>query len=164
MGPFRSSSGPVQTLEAALVIYGVALLAGCMIVGVFVGDLLGEILHVQANVGGVGIAMLLLVLITDRLRNTDRLPKPTAQGVAFWSAIYIPIVVAMAAKQNVIAAIRGGPAAFTAGALAVLVCLALVPVISRIGREDGDGGGPGVAEIGGAADAGSRDGAPGAHP
>ena len=120
-----------------MVIYGVALLSGCMIVGVFVGDLLGELLHVRANVGGVGIAMLLLVLLTDRLREKGKLPEPTARGVAFWSAVYIPIVVAMAAKQNVIAAIKGGPAAFTAGALAVLVCLALVPVISRIGRENG---------------------------
>jgi malonate transporter MadL subunit len=147
-----------------LVIYGVALLAGCMIVGVLVGDLLGEILHVQANVGGVGIAMLLLVLITDRLRSTGRLPKPTAQGVAFWSAIYIPIVVAMAAKQNVIAAIRGGPAALAAGALAVISCLALVPVISRIGREDGGGGGSSVAGIQDTPDAGSRQGGPGAQP
>jgi len=127
---------------------------------VFVGDLLGEVLHVQANVGGVGIAMLLLVLITDRLRNTGRLPKPTAQGVAFWSAIYIPIVVAMAAKQNVIAAIRGGPAAFAAGALAVLVCLALVPAISSIGREEGGWEHPGGAPIDDAAEAVSHEGGP----
>ncbi|MCG6957068.1 MAG: malonate transporter subunit MadL [Gemmatimonadetes bacterium] len=147
-----------------MVIYGVALLAGCMIAGVFVGDILGEILHVQANVGGVGIAMLLLVLITDRLRNTGRLPKPTAQGVAFWSAIYIPIVVAMAAKQNVIAAIRGGPAAFAAGALAVLVCLVLVPVISRIGREDGGAGGTRVADIGDAPETGGHQRGAGGHP
>jgi malonate transporter MadL subunit len=119
-----------------LVIYGVALLSGCMIVGVFVGDLLGRILGVQANVGGVGIAMLLLVLITDQLRARGRLAPPTAQGVAFWSAVYIPIVVAMAAKQNVLAAVKGGPAAFTAGAAAVLVCFALVPVISRMGASD----------------------------
>jgi malonate transporter MadL subunit len=147
-----------------VVIYGVALLAGCMIVGVFVGDLLGEVLHVHANVGGVGIAMLLLVLLTDRLRNTGRLPKPTAQGVAFWSAIYIPIVVAMAAKQNVIAAIRGGPAAFAAGALAVILCLALVPVISRIGREDAGPGGPRDGAVGDAAQTGSRGDGQGVQP
>ncbi len=55
----------------------------------------------------------------------------------FWSSIYIPIVVAMAAKQNVLAAVKGGPVALLAGALAVIVSCALVPVISRIG-DSGD--------------------------
>jgi hypothetical protein len=41
-----------------MVIYGVALLSICMLAGVFVGDLLGDLIGVQANVGGVGIAML----------------------------------------------------------------------------------------------------------
>ena len=44
-----------------MVIYGVALLAFCMLMGVFLGDLLGQLLGVQANVGGVDIAMLLLI-------------------------------------------------------------------------------------------------------
>ena len=39
-----------------MVIYGVGLLSFCMLVGMFVGDLLGEVMGVQANVGGVGIA------------------------------------------------------------------------------------------------------------
>ena len=48
-----------------MVIYGVALLSFCMLVGVFVGDLLGELIGVQANVGGVGIAMLLLIVLSN---------------------------------------------------------------------------------------------------
>ena len=43
------------------------------------------------------------------------LPQPTEQGVLFWSAMYIPIVVAMAATQNVVAALAGGPMAAIAG-------------------------------------------------
>ena len=117
-----------------LVIYGVALLAGCMIAGIFVGELLGKLIGVQANVGGVGIAMLLLILLADYLRRHGRLNPVSRQGVIFWSSIYIPVVVAMAAKQNVIAAVKGGPVALLAGALAVLVSFALVPVISRIGN------------------------------
>jgi malonate transporter MadL subunit len=39
----------------------------------------------------------------------------------------------MAAKQNVLAAVEGGPVALLAGALAVVVSCALVPVLSRIG-------------------------------
>ena len=46
-----------------MVIYGVALLSFCMLVGVFVGDILGNLIGVQANVGGVGIAMLLLIIL-----------------------------------------------------------------------------------------------------
>ncbi|MDH5588568.1 MAG: malonate transporter subunit MadL [Gemmatimonadota bacterium] len=116
-----------------MVIYGVGLLAACFLAGIFLGDLLGALIGVQANVGGVGIAMLLLILYSDALVKRGRLKAPTRQGVIFWSAIYIPVIVAMAAKQNVVAALKGGPAAFTAGALAVVGCLALVPVISRIG-------------------------------
>ncbi|MEJ2236673.1 MAG: malonate transporter subunit MadL [Gemmatimonadales bacterium] len=118
-------------------IYGVALLAGCMIAGIFVGELLGKLIGVQANVGGVGIAMLLLILLSDSLRARGRLNPVTRQGVLFWSSIYIPVVVAMAAKQNVIAAVKGGPAALLAGTLAVVVSFALVPVISRVGSSSG---------------------------
>ncbi|KPJ93182.1 MAG: malonate transporter [Gemmatimonas sp. SG8_17] len=117
-----------------MVIYGVALLAACMLGGIYVGELLGKLIGVEANVGGVGIAMLLLILLSDYLRRNGRLNPVSRQGVVFWSSIYIPVVVAMAAKQNVIAAVKGGPAALLSGALAVLVSFALVPVISRIGK------------------------------
>jgi malonate transporter MadL subunit len=117
-----------------MVIYGVALLSACMLVGMVVGELLGMAIGVKANVGGVGIAMLLLILVSDHLRKDFRLDEWTEQGIAFWSAIYIPIVVAMAAQQNVVAALKGGPAAVLAGTLAVVVSFALVPVISRIGQ------------------------------
>jgi malonate transporter MadL subunit len=119
-----------------MIIYGVALLSACLLAGVFVGDLLGSLIGVEANVGGVGFAMLLLIFVTDWLRKDLKLDQVSQHGIAFWSAMYIPIVVAMAAQQNVVAAISGGPVAVLAGVLAVAVCLALVPVISRIGARD----------------------------
>jgi malonate transporter MadL subunit len=122
-----------------VVIYGVALLAACMLVGLFTGEALGVLIGVQANVGGVGIAMLLLIVLSDLFRRRGGMKPLTQQGVLFWSAVYIPIVVAMAAKQNVIAAVRGGPAAILAGALAVIVSFLLVPVLSRIGRPPDEG-------------------------
>ncbi len=124
-----------------MVIYGVSILAGCMLGGLFLGDLLGQLMGVQANVGGVGIAMLLMIFLSDRLRSAGKLKPLTEQGILFWSAIYIPVVVAMAAKQNVLAALKGGPAAILAGTVAVLVSFALVPVLSRIGAPpvEGDG-------------------------
>jgi len=125
-----------------LVIYGVSLLAGCLLAGLFLGDLLGALIGVQANVGGVGIAMVLLILLSDTLRRRGRLTPLTEQGVLFWSAIYIPVVVAMAAKQNVIAAVKGGPAAILAGIGAVALGFLLVPILGRMGggpEHDGPG-------------------------
>ena len=48
--------------------------------------------------------------------------------------MYIPIVVAMAAQQNVVAAARGGPIVLIAGLGAVSICFACVALISRLGR------------------------------
>ena len=122
-----------------MVIYGVALLSFCMLVGVFVGDLLGVVIGVEANVGGVGIAMLLLIYLSNLSRDGLRLKPITENGIHFWSAMYIPIVVAMAAKQNVIAAISGGWMAVIAGIAAVTASFAMIPLIARFGtRERGD--------------------------
>jgi len=121
-----------------MVIYGTALLAFCMLVGLVIGQVLGILLGVGKNVGGVGIAMLLLIVLSDWLRRRDRLPMPTQQGVLFWSSIYIPIVVAMAASQNVLKAASGGWLALLAGATTVAACLALVPVLSRVGSNAAD--------------------------
>lgn len=118
-----------------MVIYGTALLAACVLAGLFIGDLLGSAIGVKANVGGIGFAMLLLIFASEYFRRKDLLPQPTKEGIHFWSAIYIPVVVAMAAQQNVVAALKGGPAAILAGTLAVLVCFVLIPVIERIGKE-----------------------------
>lgn len=115
-----------------MIVYGVALLGFCMLVGLVVGDLLGQLIGVQANVGGVGIAMLLLMVLGNLGSERFRLAGPTAEGIGFWSAMYIPIVVAMAAKQNVIGALDGGAMAIVAGVAAVVASFALVPVLSRM--------------------------------
>lgn len=115
-----------------MVIYGVALLSFCMLAGVFIGDILGRLIGVQANVGGVGVAMLLLIVLSNLTHHRFRLGSATEQGIHFWSAMYIPIVVAMAAKQNVIAAVSSGWMAIIAGAAAVAASFALVPLLDRI--------------------------------
>ncbi|MFT5580703.1 MAG: malonate transporter MadL subunit [Paraglaciecola psychrophila] len=118
-----------------MIVYGVALLSLCLIVGMLAGETLGVFMGVQANVGGVGIAMLMLVFAS----NTDKFKTLTegaaGTGIQFWSAMYIPIVVAMAARQNVAAAADGGLLALVAGVAAVVVSFALVPVLSRIGKK-----------------------------
>ncbi|MEC3891606.1 malonate transporter subunit MadL [Nocardiopsis alba] len=117
-----------------MVLYGVAALAVCLLSGALVGELLGAAVGVDANVGGVGFAMIMLVVVSDRLRRNGKLPEATEQGVLFWSAMYIPVVIAMASTQNVVKAIAGGPMAITAGLAALAVGAALVPVLSRIGE------------------------------
>ena len=116
-----------------MAIYGVAILAGCLIVGSTLGRLVGAALDIDKDVGGVGIAMVLLIAVTAWSQRRGLMPEATRGGVLFWSAVYIPIVVAMAAKQNVVAALSGGPAALLAGTLSVAAAFALVPVLARGG-------------------------------
>ena len=116
-----------------MIIYGVALLSGCFFLGLLGGEMLGATLGVQANVGGVGIAMLLLVLVCSSRKFRTLVEGESGKGIKFWSAMYIPIIVAMAAKQNVAAAVNGGTVALAAGVMAVMACFSLVPVISKLG-------------------------------
>jgi malonate transporter MadL subunit len=104
-----------------------------MLVGVFLGDILGQLIGVQANVGGVGIAMLLLIFLVNLSDKRFEIGVPTQSGISFWSAMYIPIVVAMAARQNVIAALSGSWMAIIAGTSAVAVSFAMIPVLARFG-------------------------------
>jgi len=118
-----------------MIIYGVALLAFCFLSGKLLGFILGHIIGVDGDVGGVGFAMLLLMLITLYLRNKGWMKPETNQGILFWSFMYLPIIVAMAATQNVRAAISGGPVALIVGAVTTLTGFFLVPLISKIGRK-----------------------------
>ena len=118
-----------------MIIYGTALLAVCHLAGIFLGDLLGQLLGVKTNVGGVGIAMLLLIFARLYMEKTDRLPKLTELGVEYWGALYIPVVVAMAAQQDMVAALRGGPVAVISALGAVAVCATVIAAINRSERE-----------------------------
>ena len=44
-----------------MIVYGTTLLALCYLIGLFLGEALGRLIGVGTNVGGVGIAMLLLI-------------------------------------------------------------------------------------------------------
>jgi malonate transporter MadL subunit len=121
-----------------VVIYGVALLALSMLLGLIIGQGIGWLIGVQANVGGVGIGMLALIAFSEFLKRHGRLNVVSQQGIVFWSSIYIPIVVAMAASQDVISAIQGGPVAILAGGIASLLCIAMVPVLDRLHRRQPD--------------------------
>jgi len=115
-----------------MVIYGVALLSGCYLAGQIFGILLGNLLNINTNVGGVGFAMIFLILISDWSKKKGFLPKASEQGVAFWAAMYIPIVVAMSSIQNVVSALSGGIVAILAGILATGISMLLVPDIVQL--------------------------------
>ena len=113
-----------------MVIYGVALLAGCYMAGNVIGDILGALLGVKANIGGVGFAMLFLIIISAWAQQKGIMKAPEEQGIKWWSAMYIPVVVAMSSIQNVVAALSGGMVAILGGALAVVLGFLLIPVLS----------------------------------
>ena len=114
-----------------MIINGVGLLAGCMLIGVYAGDLVGLLFGIDANVGGVGIAMLILMVVSNYGPLKVSIKPITAEGITFWNAMYIPIVIAMAAKQNVFAAISSGWLAICAGFLAVALSFLMIPILVR---------------------------------
>ena len=112
-------------------IYGVATLAGCMFLGSLIGTLLGKITGIGSDIGGVGFSMLLLILITNSKRLKFTKNEAFAKGIDFWKNMYIPVVIAMAASQNVFGAISGGWIAILAGLLAVVLAFLLLPVLNK---------------------------------
>ena len=84
--------------------------------------------------------MLLLIILSNLTHHKFSIGSATENGVHFWSAMYIPIVVAMAAKQDVLAAVSSGWMAIIAGVAAVAVSFAMIPLLDRIhiGEDDVD--------------------------
>lgn len=109
-------------------IYGTGILAVCHIIGVLVGNYLGILLDVEANIGGVAIAMILLIISKEYLKKRGVLFQELQLGILYWAGIYIPIVVAMSAGQNVVAALSGG----TVGIVVSIVSLSLTVWVIRI--------------------------------
>lgn len=89
-------------------IYGVAILAACMFCGSIIGNLLGIATGLNSDIGGVGFAMMLLLIVTNSAKITGMLPKNYEKGISFWKEMFIPVVVAMSASQNVVGAMSGG--------------------------------------------------------
>ncbi len=112
-------------------IYGVALLAGCMFVGSFVGNLLGLVTGLNSDIGGVGFAMILLLLVTNSPKATKILPETYTKGINFWKEMYIPVTIAMSASQNVVSALNGGVLALVLGVGVVLLMLSIIPLFNK---------------------------------
>lgn len=118
-----------------MIIYGTALLAVCYLLGVYIGGLLGQMLGVDANIGGVAIAMVLLIVGKEILAKRGFLPKSTQFGVLYWAGMYIPIVVAMAAGQNVVAALSGGMVAAIVSVIALIATVLVVRWLNKMAND-----------------------------
>ena len=114
-------------------IYGVALLAGCFLLGKIIGSLLGLALGINGDVGGVGFAMFFLMVIITYLKSEKRITSESESGITFWSSMYIPIIVAMVATLNVKAAVSEGLVPIIAGVVVCIIGYLLVPVLTQIG-------------------------------
>ena len=117
-----------------MIIYGTAILAACYVTGIYLGELLGVLIGAKANVGGVGIAMILLIFAKIYLEKHKLMPKATEGGINFWGAMYIPVVIAMAAQQNVVVALKGGWVAVISAAGAFFLCACCIAALSRMGN------------------------------
>ena len=113
-------------------IYGVATLSGCMLCGSLLGNLLGLLTGTNSDIGGVGFSMLLLILVSNWKSYPLAKQKGFADGIEFWKAMYIPVVIAMSASQNVYQALSGGTLAIIAGIVAVMAAFALLPLLNKL--------------------------------
>lgn len=115
-----------------MTIYGLTLLSFCYLVGQLIGQLLGKLIGIDSNVGGVGFAMLLLIVLHDLFTKKGWIDEVSDQGITFWSSIYIPIIVAMSASQNVKQALSSGMVAILAGIVPVIACYFLIPTLTKM--------------------------------
>ena len=117
-----------------MIIYGVAILAFCYVIGQLFGEFLGKAIGIDANVGGVGFAMLLLIILSDWFNKKGFLDRNTENGLMFWNQMYIPIVVAMSATQNVRVAVSSGFIAVLAGLVPIVICAITIPFLANLSK------------------------------
>ena len=117
-------------------IFGLGIIATCMFIGCYLGNLLGAALGLNSDVGGVGFAMVIFILIQVYLRKTNKTLNPQKEGgIKFISALYIPVVVAMSMNQDVYSALASGFVPLIAVLVSVVIPIALIPVLSKLAKE-----------------------------
>lgn len=114
-------------------IFGTAIISGCMLAGYAVGEALGALLGVGINVGGVGFSMLCLLCLTNWMGARNKMSKGIQDGIRFWKGMYIPVVVAMSASQDVVSALAQGGVAIVAGLASVLGVVFVIFLLSKRG-------------------------------
>lgn len=116
-------------------IYGVATLSACMLLGTVIGTIFGDLIGAGTEVGGVGFAMLLLIFVTNSKKLSFTQKPAFIQGVNFWKAMFIPVVIAMTATQNVFSMLSSSVVAIVAGAAAVGFSFFMLFVLHKLGQK-----------------------------
>lgn len=117
-------------------IYSLVTIALCMLLGKYIGTLLGTAVGIGADVGGVGFAILLMLFVTNCSKFTFTKRQDFIQGMNFWKKMYIPVVVAMAASQNMYRMLTSGMVAIIAGGAAVAFPFLLLYLLHKFGRKE----------------------------
>ena len=112
-------------------IYSLVTLALCMLLGKYLGTLLGIAVGINADVGGVGFAILLLLFVGNCKWFTFTKRQDFKNGMIFWKQMYIPVVVAMAASQNVLRMLSSGMVAIVGGIASVAFPFLLLFLIHK---------------------------------
>ena len=115
-----------------MIIYGVAILAFSYLTGQLCGEYLGAFLGVKANVGGVGFAMIILLICKEWLQKKGMLDIESEKGVDFWNKMYIPVIIAMSASQNVLVAVSSGFLAIIIGIIPVIIAFFSLPFLIKL--------------------------------
>ena len=100
-------------------VYSFVTLALCMLLGKYIGTCFGTLVGINADVGGVGFAILLLLFVGNSRLFPFTKRQDFKDGMTFWKKMYIPVVVAMAASQNVYRMLTSGMVAIVGGAASV---------------------------------------------
>ncbi|MFZ4561645.1 MAG: malonate transporter subunit MadL [Saprospiraceae bacterium] len=111
--------------------YGLGVLAFSFLFGQFLGETLGAWLGVEANIGGVGFAMLLLIFSRYYLEKNAKTNNNFSSGIEFWNQLYVPVVIAMSASQNVRLAVSSGFLAILAGLLPTVFAFVGLPFLLK---------------------------------
>ncbi len=130
--PYNNLENKVEK-DGFFMIYGVALLSACAFIGSLIGNLLGLITGLNSNIGGVGFAIVLLLIATNSKTVNKILPQNYTKGILFWKEMFIPVIIAMSASTDVVHALDGGVLALALGVGVVVVMLLLIPVFNKFG-------------------------------
>lgn len=115
-------------------IYGVATLSACMLLGSLMGSVFGDLIGAGTEIGSVGFAILLLTLVSNS--KLSFVQKPAfVQGVTFWKSMFIPAVIAMTATQDVIHMLSSSVVAIVAGVAAVSVSYLMLYGLHRLSQK-----------------------------
>ena len=112
-------------------IYSLVTLALCMLLGKYLGTLLGALVGIGGDVGGVGFAIILLLFVGNSKLFSFTRRQDFKDGMTFWKKMYIPVVVAMAASQNVYRMLTSGMVAIVGGAAAVAFPFLLLYILHK---------------------------------